>query len=96
MTAIIAKDPDVASFGRVVGAGGGSQPLNNGRFFISLKPRDQRKATADQIIRRLRPQLAKVEGAALFLQAAQDINVGGRAGAHPVPIHACRTPTSTS
>jgi multidrug efflux pump subunit AcrB len=46
--------------------------------FISLKPRDQRTASADQIIARLRPQLAKVPGAALFLQAAQDITVGGR------------------
>ena len=44
-----------------------------------LKPREERHATADQIIARLRPQLAKVEGAKLFLQAAQDLNVGGRA-----------------
>jgi HAE1 family hydrophobic/amphiphilic exporter-1 len=43
-----------------------------------LKPRDERDASADQIIARLRPQLDKVEGARLFLQAAQDINVGGR------------------
>jgi multidrug efflux pump subunit AcrB len=42
------------------------------------EPRDQRDVSADQAIRRLRPQLAKVEGAALFLQAAQDINIGGR------------------
>ena len=56
----------------------GTQTQNNGRFFITLKPRNQRDVTADEVIRRLRPQLAKVEGAALFLQAAQDINVGGR------------------
>ena len=55
-----------------------TQTQNNGRFFITLKPRDQRNVTADQVIRRLRPKLAKVEGAALFLQVAQDINVGGR------------------
>ncbi len=60
-----------------VGAGG-AQTQNNGRFFITLKPRDQRNVTADQVIRRLQPKLAKVEGAALFLQVAQDINVGGR------------------
>jgi multidrug efflux pump subunit AcrB len=47
-------------------------------LFITLKPRDQRNASATQIINRLRPQLAQVEGAALFLQPAQDINVGGR------------------
>ena len=56
----------------------GTQTQNNGRFFITLKPRDQRDVTADEVIRRLRPQLAKVEGAVLFLQVAQDINVGGR------------------
>jgi HAE1 family hydrophobic/amphiphilic exporter-1 len=47
-------------------------------MFITLKPRDQRSATADEIIARLRPQLGKVEGARLFLQSAQDVNVGGR------------------
>jgi multidrug efflux pump subunit AcrB len=52
--------------------------LNTARFFIGLKPRDERGATATQIIDRLRPQLAKVEGTTLFLQPAQDITVGGR------------------
>jgi multidrug efflux pump subunit AcrB len=56
----------------------GGQTQNNGRLFISLKPRDERSASASQIINRLRPQLAKVQDAALFLQPAQDINVGGR------------------
>src|SRR4029077_2964570 len=51
---------------------------NNGRLFITLKPRDERKANADQIIARLRPQIDKIEGAKLFLQAAQDVRVGGR------------------
>ena len=45
---------------------------------IGLKPRDQRDVSADQVINRLRPQLAKVPGATLFLQSAQDLNVGGR------------------
>jgi hydrophobic/amphiphilic exporter-1 (mainly G- bacteria), HAE1 family len=49
-----------------------------GRLFITLKPRDQRTATADQIIARLDPQLDKVEGAKLFMQVAQDLTVGGR------------------
>src|SRR5260221_2973241 len=74
---VVAKDPDVATVGMNVGAGG-AQTQNNGRVFITLKQRDQRKASADEVIRRLRPQLDKVEGAALFLQVAQDINVGGR------------------
>jgi hydrophobic/amphiphilic exporter-1 (mainly G- bacteria), HAE1 family len=77
LAAVVAKDPDVASFADVIGSNGG-QTLNNGRFYINLKPRDQRTASADQVINRLRAQLVKVEGAALFLQAAQDITVGGR------------------
>jgi hydrophobic/amphiphilic exporter-1 (mainly G- bacteria), HAE1 family len=72
---VVAKDPDVASYGTGLG---GSRPVNNGFVIIGLKPRDERSATADQIITRLRPQLAKVPGATLFLQAAQDLNVGGR------------------
>ena len=50
---------------------GGGSALNAGRMYVMLKPRDQRRASADQIIARLQPQLAKVEGARLFLQAAR-------------------------
>ena len=74
---IVLKDPAVATVGLSLGANG-TQTQNNGRMFITLKPRNQRDVSADEVIRRLRPQLAKVEGAALFLQAAQDINIGGR------------------
>ncbi|MCB4768552.1 efflux RND transporter permease subunit [Ancylobacter sp. Lp-2] len=74
---IVAADPDVLNVGMGVGAGAG-QTVNNGRMFIVLKPRDQRSASAFQIIDRLNARLAKVQGAALFLQAAQDLNVGGR------------------
>jgi HAE1 family hydrophobic/amphiphilic exporter-1 len=78
LTDVIERDPDVANVVSVVGAAAGSQTMNNGRVFITLKPRDQRSASADQLIGRWRPQLAKVQGAALFLQAAQDITVGAR------------------
>jgi hydrophobe/amphiphile efflux-1 (HAE1) family protein len=74
---IVSQDPDVAGVGMLVGATG-FQTQNNGRMFIALKPRGERSASALEIIRRLGPQLAKVEGAALFLQPAQDINVGAR------------------
>jgi hydrophobe/amphiphile efflux-1 (HAE1) family protein len=74
---VIARNPDVAAFGSFFGSGSGNT-LNSGRFFIGLKPREERSSTAAQIINRLRPQLAKVEGANLFLQPAQDITVGGR------------------
>jgi HAE1 family hydrophobic/amphiphilic exporter-1 len=75
---IIAEDPAVATYAMAVGAGGATPTVNNGRFFITLKPRIERDASASQVIARLRPQLEKVEGARLFLQAAQDVNVGGR------------------
>jgi hydrophobic/amphiphilic exporter-1 (mainly G- bacteria), HAE1 family len=70
----VLKDPAVDHVGMAIGGTG--NPLNTGRMFITLKPREQRTASADQIIARLRPQLAKVEGAQLFLQAAQDVRVG--------------------
>ena len=79
LTAVIAADPDTASFSSTIGAGIGGQTPNNGRVFIALKPWDQRTGgTAQEYIARLRPKLAKVEGGQLFLQAAQDIRVGGR------------------
>jgi hydrophobe/amphiphile efflux-1 (HAE1) family protein len=77
LTRIIERDPDVATVGSVFGSSIGSTS-NTGRFFIGLKPRDQRNASAIQIVNRLRPQLAKVEGVVLYLQPAQDITVGGR------------------
>ena len=59
--------------------GGGGNALNNGRMYITLTPRDDRKASAQQIIARLRPQFDKVVGARVFMQAAQDVRLGGRA-----------------
>ncbi len=79
---VLLRDPDVAGFASQTGSTGGSgnaQTANTARFFIALKPRDQRKLTASQIIDRLRPQITRIEGANLFLQATQDITVGGRA-----------------
>jgi multidrug efflux pump len=71
---IIGTDPAVDS---VTGFTGGSQ-RNTGMMFISLKPLSQRKISADGVINRLRGKLAKIPGATLFLQASQDISVGGR------------------
>jgi HAE1 family hydrophobic/amphiphilic exporter-1 len=72
---IVRKDPDVAVFSFNVG----NSTFNTGNFHIALKPIDQgRKSSADQVIARLRPQLAQVGGITLFMQAMQDINVGGR------------------
>ena len=74
---IVQADPDVATVAMAIG--GNSGALNTGRMFITLKPRDERSASAQQIISRLRPKLEKVEGARLFMQAAQDVRLGGRA-----------------
>jgi HAE1 family hydrophobic/amphiphilic exporter-1 len=74
----VLKDPAVDSVGASIGAGGGTTTLNQGRVFIALKPRDQRHGNADQIIRRLQTELAAVPGITLYMQAAQDITVGGR------------------
>jgi HAE1 family hydrophobic/amphiphilic exporter-1 len=73
---IVLKDPAVDHVGMFIG-GAGNAP-NNGRMFITLKPREDRAENADQVIARLRTQLDKVPGAKLFLQAAQDVRIGGR------------------
>jgi multidrug efflux pump subunit AcrB len=77
---VLTKDPDIAAVGAAMGSTGSAQTANTGRFFIGLKPRDQRTTNASAIIDRLRPQLAKIEGVRLTLQPSQDITVGGRIG----------------
>jgi multidrug efflux pump len=87
---IVMTDPSVDT---VVGFAGGNTALNQGRFFMMLKPLDQRSpcpnkhfwqrcplVTADDVINRLRPKLAVVPGATLILQSAQDLSIGGRFG----------------
>jgi HAE1 family hydrophobic/amphiphilic exporter-1 len=78
LAAVISADPNIQTFSSFVGTGGG-QTANNGRMYITLKPWSQRSLSAQQVIDELRPKLAKVQGVELFLQAAQDIKVGGRA-----------------
>ena len=73
---IVQADPAVASVAMAIGGSG--RAGNNGNLFITLKPRSERTANAQQIIARLRPKLEKVEGARLFMQAAQDVRLGGR------------------
>ncbi|MCX7366488.1 MAG: efflux RND transporter permease subunit [Alphaproteobacteria bacterium] len=73
---IIREDPAIAN---VVGFTGGGQ-TNSGFIFATLKPLKERDASADQVIARLRGRLAQVTGASAFLQAVQDIRVGGRQG----------------
>jgi HAE1 family hydrophobic/amphiphilic exporter-1 len=77
--AIVQSDPGVGTVAMALGAGVGAAAQNNGRMFITLRPRDERDADAFQIIARLRPKLAKVQGVRLYLQVAQDVTVGARA-----------------
>ncbi|MGO4334570.1 efflux RND transporter permease subunit [Labrys sp. KB_33_2] len=74
--AIVLKDPAIDHMAMRMGGNGNT--LNDGTMYITLKPRDRRSASADQVIRRLQLQTAKVEGARLYLQSAQDVRLGGR------------------
>jgi HAE1 family hydrophobic/amphiphilic exporter-1 len=73
---VASQDPAVASATGYVGAGGVTVAGNNGRVFLTLKPQRQRRVTADQVIARLGKALQQVQGITLYMQAAQDINIG--------------------
>jgi multidrug efflux pump len=73
---IVSKDPNVQT---IVGFAGGNTAKNQGRMFITLKPKGkERKLTADQVIGEMRRKLTVVPGATLFMQSAQDLTIGGR------------------
>ncbi len=75
---VIRQDPAVASVGTFLGATGGNASENAARLMIQLKPYDRRDVNADQVIARLRSAAAPVAGLKFFMQAGQDISVGGR------------------
>jgi multidrug efflux pump len=74
---VIKSDPAVKN---VIGFTGGGGATNSGQFFIMLKPLAERKVSAAEVINRLRPRLSKITGASAFLQASQDLRIGGRGG----------------
>jgi len=74
----ILKDPAVASLSSFIGIDGTNTTLNSGRIQINLKPLDERGLSASEVIHRLQPQLAKVEGIRLYLQPVQDLTVEDR------------------
>ncbi|HEY1811984.1 MAG TPA: efflux RND transporter permease subunit [Kofleriaceae bacterium] len=74
---VLEEDPDVEHAIGSVG-GWGSSTINTGSMFISLRPKPARKSSADQVIARLRPKVAKVDGIAMRFQSVQDLRVGGR------------------
>ena len=78
-TKIVLSDPAVAYVGSSVGASTFNASVNNGRMFISLKPRSERgNVTSQQVINRLRPKLLDVGGMRVFMFPAQDVRAGGR------------------
>ena len=76
--AVLAADPAIRAYSLQVGAGQFGQTSNNARFFIALKPWDERRVTAQQVIARLRPKFARLEGVQMFVSAGQDVRIGGR------------------
>ncbi len=75
---VVTKDPDVTSVSSFIGVDGTNMTSNVGRIQINLKPRDERKSEASEIIRRLQPNLAKVAGIMLYMQPVQDLSVENR------------------
>jgi hydrophobe/amphiphile efflux-1 (HAE1) family protein len=75
---IVRDDPAVSGVFYFAGAYAYNPTENTGRVFIQLKPHDQRNVTSDQIIQRLRPKVAAVQGTKFFMQSGQDISIGGR------------------
>jgi len=72
---IIKKDPAVQNVGAFTGGGGA---VNTGFIYLALKPLEERKISSSQVIDRLRPKLISIPGATVFLQAGQDLRIGGR------------------
>ena len=75
---LVSKDPDVAYVASFVGGGSVNPTMNTGRLYIGLKPRDERKASAGEIIERLREATRDVQGISLFMQAVQDVQIDSR------------------
>ena len=78
LAAVVLEDPAVASLTSFIGVDGTTATLNSGRMLINLKPRAERGASATEIIRRLQPKLALVEGIALYMQPVQDLTIEDR------------------
>jgi multidrug efflux pump len=78
LASVILKDQDVQSVASFIGVDGINTTMNSGRIQINLKPRDQRSATASEIIQRLQPNLEKLEGITLYMQPVQDLTVEDR------------------
>jgi len=78
LSRVILEDPAVESLSSFIGIDGTNPTINSGRVLINLKPLDVRKVSATEVIRRLQPQLSKVEGITLYMQPVQDLTVDAR------------------
>ena len=78
VTRLVLDDPAIATVTTSIGSTNSAQALNTGRMFISLKPLDERKVSVDEVIARIRKKGGAIGGIRLFMQAMQDIRVGGR------------------
>jgi multidrug efflux pump len=78
LAAVVLQDPEVASLSSFIGVDGTNMTPNVGRIQINLKPREERSSTASEIIQRLQPKLAEVQGITLYMQPVQDITVESR------------------
>jgi multidrug efflux pump len=78
LAGVILKDPAVESLSSFIGIDGTNVTMNTGRIQINLKPLAERKISASDVIRRLQPQLAKIDGITLFMQPVQDLSVEDR------------------
>ena len=75
---VVLQDPAVESLSSFIGIDGTNATLNSGRILVNLKPLEQRRISASEIIRRLQPQLADVEGITLYMQPVQDLAIEDR------------------
>jgi multidrug efflux pump len=78
IAAVALADPDVESVGSFIGSDGTNATTNSGRLSITLKDHDSRSASADQIIARLQPKLAAIDGIEVYLQSVQDLQIDSR------------------
>jgi multidrug efflux pump len=75
LAAVILKDPDVVSLSSFIGVDGSNATLNQGRYLINLRPRDDRTLTASEIIRRITQEVREVPGISVFMQPVQDLSI---------------------
>ena len=81
---VVLADPAVEAVGSIIGGSVWSGAINNGRMWIALKPLEERKATSQQVVDRLRKALATVPGVTVWMSAAQDLRMGGRSSRSPL------------